>query len=83
MQHQIRKENSMTVTAALVPGISAAEDHYMQQGAREFLPIRGTRCTWRSPSTATSPRLSRRGTRRAAAVLPVRPRCRAMAVPGR
>ena len=54
----------MTTTAALVPGISAAGQHYLDQGAREFFETqgRGTRCTWHSPSTATNPRLSRRKT---------------------
>jgi len=36
----IRKEFSMTVTAA-VPGISAAEDRCMQEGAREFSETQG------------------------------------------
>jgi len=42
-QHLIRKGTVMTGTAAtaLVPGISAAEQHYLDLGAREFFERQG------------------------------------------
>jgi len=41
-QHPIRKGTVMTGTTALIPGISAAEQHCLEQGAREFFGRQGT-----------------------------------------